>query len=115
MHEYPITQEILRIAEETGKQNKASRITKISLVVGELSGFIGDSITLYFDILSKGTLAEGAEISIRTIKPQLQCTQCGKFFERKRHHFECPDCGSPGKPTDIGKEFYVENIEIEAE
>ena len=27
--------------------------------------------------------------------------------------FDCPKCGGQGEPTDIGKEFYIESIEIE--
>ena len=27
--------------------------------------------------------------------------------------FDCPECGGEGGPTDIGKEFYIDSIEIE--
>jgi hydrogenase nickel incorporation protein HypA/HybF len=83
------------------------------LVVGELSGFIGDSIQLYFDIIAKGTLAENAELTIQYIKPKLKCKSCQKLFEREKFSFQCPFCGGEGLPSEIGKEFYIENIEVE--
>ncbi len=57
MHELPITEGILKISTEAagGRQ-----ITTIHLVVGELSSIVDDSIQFYFDMLSKGTVAEGA-------------------------------------------------------
>ena len=70
-------------------------------------------IKMYFDIIGKGTLVEGAELEITYIKPKLKCESCGKLFERKRYSFECPECKGQGVPSDIGKEFYVEDIEIE--
>lgn len=114
MHEYPLTESIIKLATATAKENSAVRISRISLVVGELSGFIGDSIVMYFDILSQGTMAEGAKLSIRYIKPKLSCPQCGQLFERKRFDFKCPNCQVDGVPTEIGKEFFIEDIEIES-
>ena len=113
MHELPITQQIIKIAEENAKANSAVKVTKITIVVGEYSGFIGDSIGMYFDIISKGTMTEGAALEIINIKPKLLCESCGEYFERQRFSFECPKCGGQGGPTEIGKEFYIENIEIE--
>ncbi|NLL04999.1 MAG: hydrogenase maturation nickel metallochaperone HypA [Clostridiaceae bacterium] len=112
MHEYSITQQIVKIAEENAISNGAIKIERISLVVGELSGFIGESIQMYFDVLSKGTLAEGAIVDITYVKPQLKCSKCNSFFYRKRFSFECPQCGGMGLPTEIGKEFYVKDIDI---
>lgn len=112
MHEYSITQQIVKIAEENAKNHGAVRIERISLVVGELSGFIGESIQMYFDILAKGTLAEGAQLDISYVKPQLKCAKCNSYFYRKRFSFKCPECGGMGVPTEIGKEFYVKDIDI---
>ena len=113
MHEYPVTQQIVQVAVETGNKNSALKVTKIVIVVGELSGFIGESIQMYFDILSKGTIAENAQIIIQPVKPKLRCSLCGIYFERKLYSFLCPECGGDGHPSEIGKEFYIENIEIE--
>lgn len=113
MHEFPITQQIIKIAEENARSNNALKVTNIKLVVGEYSGFIGDSIQMYFDAISKGTLAEGAVLEMKYIKPKLRCEVCGTYFERKRYSFECPECKGQGVPTEIGKEFYIEAIEIE--
>ncbi|MGI6684073.1 MAG: hydrogenase maturation nickel metallochaperone HypA [Bacillota bacterium] len=112
MHEYSITQQIIKIAEEAARENKAKKITKISLVVGELSGFIGDSITMYFEIIARGTLAEAAQLEIKHVKTQFWCENCQEHYLRARFSFDCPKCGQQGVPTEIGKEFYIDGIEI---
>ena len=112
MHEYPITCEIIRISESYAKENGALKILKIGLVVGEYSGFVGDSIHMYFHEISIGTMCEDSTIDIRYIKPKLKCTNCGELFERQLFSFNCPKCNGAGGPTEIGKEFYIEYIEI---
>ncbi|MEG2199591.1 MAG: hydrogenase/urease maturation nickel metallochaperone HypA, partial [Anaerovorax sp.] len=59
MHEYPITQQIIKIAEKHAADAGASCVKKINLVVGDYSGFVGDSIDMYFRIISQGTACEG--------------------------------------------------------
>lgn len=113
MHEYPITQQIIKIAEDHGKAAGAAKVTAIHLVVGEYSGFIGESIQMYFDVISENTLCDGAKIHIKRVKPKLRCNQCGAYFERHAFSFQCPQCGGEGGPTEIGKEFYIDSIEVE--
>jgi len=112
MHEYPVTQQIIRIAEKKAGETDASRVCAISLVVGDQSGFIGDSIQMYFDVISEGTLCEGAVLTISHIRSKLRCGACDRLFERKPFSFACPDCGCDGTPTEIGKEFYIDHIEV---
>ena len=113
MHEYPITMEIIRLAEKEAKKNNAKSVSKINLVVGEFSGYLADSIKLYFDIHTKGTMCEKAELTIENVKPKLKCGKCGKLFERKPFEFNCPSCNGIGEPTEIGREFYIKSIEVE--
>jgi len=112
MHEYPITQQIIKIAEKHCLAAAALRVKKIKLVVGDYSGFVGDSIQMYFDAISAGTLCEGAVIEIEHVKPKLKCLGCGALFSRQYLSFACPHCGADGVPSEVGKEFYIESIEV---
>jgi len=66
VHEYHIVEKIVNQASEKAKSEGASRITRINLALGELSGFAEGSIRLYFDTISAGTPAEGAELLIKS-------------------------------------------------
>ena len=113
MHEYPITMQIVKIAEKACLDAQAGSVKKISLVVGDRSGFIGESIDMYFRVISEGTRCEGAQIEMRRVEAKVRCPACGELFKRPLMSFACPSCGTDGEPTETGKEFYIEEIEVE--
>lgn len=115
MHEYPVTLRIIEIAEETARKKNAARVRRIDLVVGEDSGFIGESIQMYFDAAAEGTLCQGARLTVEGVKPRLRCHSCGRLFTRRLFSFTCPFCGGEGGPTEIGKEFYIKSMELETD
>ncbi|MCA9957781.1 MAG: hydrogenase maturation nickel metallochaperone HypA, partial [Anaerolineales bacterium] len=51
MHELPITENILKIANEHATQSGAARVTDLYLVIGQLSSIVDDSIQFYWDII----------------------------------------------------------------
>ena len=112
MHELSITQNILNIVLEHAKRAGAEKVTAINLVVGELTGFVDDSIQFYFDMLSPDTIAAGAKLSIRRIPAEIRCRNCGEVFGLHDHSWACPKCSAPGGEILCGREFSVESIEV---
>lgn len=112
MHEYPITQRIIEIAQEYAIKNAATEVKVINLVVGDYSGYVASSIELYFGLIAEGSLCEKAKLNIERVIPKLKCNSCGELFIRKPFSFACPNCNGEGGPTEIGQEFYVRSIEV---
>lgn len=112
MHELSITQNVLNIAIEHAKRAGAQRITAINLVVGQLTGFVDDSIQFYFDMLSAETIAAGAKLVIRRIPAELRCRACGQVFLLGDHNWTCPNCSALGGEVLSGREFLIESIEV---
>lgn len=113
MHEYPVTLQIIEIAEKHARDAGANQVKHINLVVGDYCGYVSSSIELYFPIIAESTLCENATLHIERVKPMLRCNGCGYLFERKAYSFTCPECGGEGEMSEVGKEFYVKSIEIE--
>jgi hydrogenase nickel incorporation protein HypA/HybF len=113
MHELTITQSILKIVTDHAERAEAKRVTAINLVVGELTGFVDDSIQFYFDLLSRGTLVEGAKLDIRRVPARFKCRSCGEEFAMQDSSWICPNCSAIGGDVLQGREFLVESIEIE--
>lgn len=65
MHEYHIVEALVKQILESAKNNRASKVAKVNLALGELSGLEASSIQLYFENIAKGTLAEGAQLCIK--------------------------------------------------
>lgn len=113
MHEYHEAIHIIEHAIEQARAEGKKKVTKINLVIGENSGFSGESIRMHFEEAAAGTICEGAEISVRTVKTMLRCPNCRELFVRKPFHFECPHCGTEGIPSEVGKEMSIDGIEGE--
>ena len=113
MHELPIAQSILEIALRHAATANATRITRIYLVIGQLSSFVDDSIQFYWDIIGKDTIAIGAQLEFRRLPAQLRCRQCGMAYSLDERDSTCPDCGSVEVEIVSGDEFYVEAIDVE--
>jgi hydrogenase nickel incorporation protein HypA/HybF len=114
MHELSVTQSILDIVQRHAEGAGARRITAVNLVIGELTGFIDDSIQFYFDFLSKDTTAEGAQLNFQRIAARARCHTCGaEYTPPNSRLWTCPECQSLGGEVVGGKEFYVASIEVE--
>ncbi|NLE77648.1 MAG: hydrogenase maturation nickel metallochaperone HypA [Chloroflexi bacterium] len=112
MHELAVTQSVLEIVVRHAQRAQAARVTAINLVVGELSGFVSESIQFYFDMVSQGTPAEGAELRIRRVAAKVRCRACGTEFATTDHRWVCPQCQAVGGQVLSGQEFHVESIEV---
>ena len=60
MHEMAIAEGILDIALDYAHENKAQRIDRIHLLLGELSGVETEALSLAFSSMQRGTIAENA-------------------------------------------------------
>lgn len=113
MHEQSIVESILALALDSAAKAEATRIVKINLVVGELSGVLDEAVSFYFNFLSKNTIAAGAEISFRHIPTQLRCRSCNRVFEPDGSGFRCPVCQEQQAEIVAGRELYVDSLEVE--
>lgn len=113
MHELPVVESILEIATRHASKVKASRITELHLVIGQLSSNIDESIQFYWDILSKDTIATGAKLYIRRIPAEMLCLDCEKTYRLDGRNLACPVCGGSRVKILAGEEFYLESIGIE--
>jgi len=113
LHEFDITQSILSIAMEKANTAKAIRISKINLVIGELSGIVDDCVQFYFDFLCKETIAAEASLSFRHEPVNLRCRTCDVVFSPETINWVCPGCRGQSIEILSGRECYVESIEVE--
>ncbi len=114
MHEMSIMQSLFKILVEKAKAAKAQRIRAVTLRIGRLSGIEADLLSTAFQVISKETMAEGAELKIVTSPFQSKCKQCNALFKSSdRLLFECPECGSKDVQVEPDDDLMVENMEVE--
>jgi len=112
MHELAITQSVLNISLEQAKTVKATRISQINLVIGEMSSIVGDCVQFYFDFFSKDTIAEGAVLSFQRVPTRMRCRNCDTVFQLSESGWTCPHCNQWVAEILSGQELYVDSIEV---
>jgi len=113
LHELSITQSILSIALEKADAAKANRISQVNLVIGELSGIVGDCVEFYFEFLSKDTIAAQASLSFHHPPTRLRCRNCATVFSPNNLDWACPSCHAQAVEIVSGRECYIESIEVD--
>lgn len=113
MHELAVTQNILDIATRYAKEAQATRVTDLYLVIGQLSSVVDESVQFYWDIISEGTLCEGAKLHFERIPTVLKCQECGHAFGLEGELTPCPRCESINVRVTSGEEFRLDSIGVE--
>ena len=113
MHELHATQAILEKAIQKAGEDKASCITNLYLVVGEISTFSDESVQFYWDQICKDTIAEQAKLHFRHVEAEMQCMACFTKYKPKEGEILCPNCGSTGAKILAGEEFFMEALDVE--
>jgi len=70
-------------------------------------------VQFYFDFVSQGTLAEGAELSFRRVAVEVECGACGHVWHPEDADWTCPACGEAKARVRAGREFYIDSIDVE--
>jgi hydrogenase nickel incorporation protein HypA/HybF len=113
MHELPITQSILDLVLTHAGKAGGSRVRDVHLVVGELSRIVDESVQFYWNILSEGTMAEGARLRFTHQPLELECKKCNSVFQPCEMDYRCPSCSNPRVRVVSGDDFRVESIDVD--
>ena len=124
MHEFSAACSIVDTALEAAKSNKATKVSTVNVEVGEFTFLVPEQLIFNFEIASKNSILEGAELRIRTIKGRLLCNDC-KFEGESQVDpnipnqiavfapMKCPKCGGSSTKIIGGKDFVITSIEAE--
>lgn len=113
MHEMSIAQSALDIILQESQNHKVKRVISVALKVGELSAVETESLRFCFELLTKGTLAEGARLDIERVEVTGRCQDCGSNFTVHDLMFSCPSCKSNRVEMLSGRELSIESFEAE--
>jgi hydrogenase nickel incorporation protein HypA/HybF len=113
MHELSVTQHILETALHYARAHEAVQISAINLVIGQLASVVDDSVQFYWDIISEGSLAQGAKLNFERIAARMQCETCHHTYALYESRLICPICGGGSVQLLSGDECYIDSIEVE--
>ncbi|MGE5271911.1 MAG: hydrogenase maturation nickel metallochaperone HypA [Thiohalocapsa sp.] len=109
MHELALTSAIVEMAEEAAD---GARVTRVTLLIGRLSGAMPEAIRFCFDEVARGTAVEGAALDIVEPEGRARCEACGAEFATPDLLTVC-GCGSLAMTRLAGDELTIDSIEVE--
>ncbi|MGH7919731.1 MAG: hydrogenase maturation nickel metallochaperone HypA [Candidatus Dormibacteraceae bacterium] len=108
MHEMAITQGVVTAI---GERLPDAEVVRVKLEIGKLSGVMADSVRFCFEIVTTGTLFEGAELQIDEPAGRARCRRCGAVRDLPNLILLC-DCGSADLEVLSGTELLIKEVEV---
>lgn len=112
MHELSVCQALLRQVEAIAQQHCSRKVEKIVLHIGPLAGIEQRLLQEAFPIASAGSIAETAELDIKTLPIKVRCTHCGSESEAAANRLLCAVCGDWHTQLISGDEMLLASMEM---
>ena len=112
MHEMALSESLLQVLEEQAREHGYAAVRTVWLEVGALAGVEPEALRFSFEVVTRGTLAEGAALHIIDTGASAWCLQCEKSVSVKALLEPCPDCGSYQLQVNGGQELRIKELEV---
>jgi len=112
MHEMSLAESVREIVEDTARASAAARVTLVRLEIGKLAQVEVDALRFAFEVVQRGSVAEGARLDIVESDGSAWCMQCSAAVIITRRGDACPACGSYQLQVTGGERMRVLEIEI---
>ena len=114
MHEISLVQAMLQQLSELAVQNQATKVLKITMEIGQMSGVVADSFRFGFEVLSgNDDLVRGVELVIITPPVTYRCTQCDHLEISSSRPDCCPLCRETFLIPEGGDGLILQQVEME--
>ncbi len=113
MHEMSIVQSLVELIEVQARRERFARVKRIGLKLGALGHIEPIALTFCFDVVSRGTIAEGASLDVETVPGTGWCSRCNCSMAITQRYDPCPTCGQSNVQMTAGDELLLTELEVE--
>jgi hydrogenase nickel incorporation protein HypA/HybF len=113
MHEMSLCEGILQVLEEQARAKDYRRVKTVWLEIGALAGVEPSAMHFSFDVVCRGTLAEGSRLEIVELPATAWCLECARTVEVAERFAACPTCGGYQLQMTGGDEMRIRELEVD--
>jgi hydrogenase nickel incorporation protein HypA/HybF len=113
MHEYSIVQSLVESCEEHAKKNDASKVTKVVIKIGVMSGVEPYLLEEAFHTFKEKTICDGCEFVMNIQNVKIECNECKNISELDKNEYSCPKCQSIDIKIIDGEDMFLMQLELE--
>ena len=112
MHEMSLAEGVMQIIEDAARSQGFKRVRAVRLEIGRLAAVETDALRFAFDVVTRGSVAEGAALDIIDVPGAAWCMRCGETVPIAARGDACPNCGSYQLQIGEGTEMRVKELEL---
>ncbi len=112
MHEMSLCENVIQILDASAKEQGFAAVKTVWLEIGVLSCVEPEAMRFSFDVVSRGTLAEGAVLEIERVPASARCLSCLQDVRINQYGDLCPLCGGSDLQISGGDQLRVKELEV---
>ena len=113
MHEYSIVQSLLDQCEDNAKANGATKVTKVVVKIGVMSGIEAHLLEIAFNTFKEKSICDGAEFVMNIQPLTIECRNCQQVSELQKIHYCCQKCESTNVKVIDGEDMFLMSLEMQ--
>lgn len=113
MHEMSLCEGVLQVMRDQASSVGFNRVKTVWLEIGDLAGVDAEAMRFGFDVVVKGSVADGAALEIINLPGRAWCMTCGYEVGVSQRFDPCPDCGGYQLQVTGGDELRIKELEVE--
>lgn len=112
MHEMSLAEGIRSIVQDQARAHGFSRVTVLRLEIGRFAGVEKPALAFAFDVVMRGSPAEGARLEMIDLAGRALCYDCMRTVELAARLDPCPLCGGGRLIPTGGDEMRIRDMEV---
>lgn len=112
MHEMSLCEGILQVLEEQAAAHGFREVRRVRLEIGRFAGVEIRALRFGFDVVTKGSVAEGAALEIIERPGRAFCFDCADTVALDDRLAPCPGCGGARLTATGGDEMRIKDLEV---
>jgi hydrogenase nickel incorporation protein HypA/HybF len=113
MHEMSLSQGMLELIEESARRDGFAKVRTVWLEIGRLASVEAEALRFCFDVVTRGSCADGARLEIEHVPGQAWCLACDSSVVIEAALADCPRCGSARLQVTGGSDMRIRELEVE--
>jgi hydrogenase nickel incorporation protein HypA/HybF len=112
MHEMALCESVLRILEDEAVRQRFEEVKTVWLEIGQLSHVEPEAMRFCFAAVTKGTLADGANLEILRPAGDAWCMDCSRAVTIASRTDACPECNGYRLQVTGGEDMKIKELEV---
>jgi len=115
VHELSIALSLLDEIANVALREKATRVSRVRLRVGRMSGVARDALLFAWELARSDTVAAQAELLIEDVPLSVFCSRCQcERVTLEGGGLVCGICGAPSPTVVAGRELKLVSVEVDS-